>query len=181
MSGVFLGHTVDTCSLFFISPGGIPSHFKCNLPLAYTSSTDLADLSTIKFSDCKANMKLNRFLPNVITMFDSHVGLCPTSVELVDFHLVRHGNGTTYRLRLGLHEISSVRFGSLWIGFTLARIHLNCVRFRLHLHGIGYVQIRLGSGPLWYGSTLFIRDWFETGMVRLHIGSFSKVGPFGAS
>ena len=25
-------------------------------------------------------------------------------------------------------------------------------KFRLRLHGIGYVQIRLGSDPLWYGS-----------------------------
>ena len=31
-------------------------------------------------------------------------------------------------------------------------------RYRLRLHGIGYVQICLGSDPLWYGSTLFTRD-----------------------
>ena len=50
---------------------------------------------------------------------------------------------------------------------------------RLRLHGIGYVQISLGSGPLWYGSTLFTRDWFETGMVWFNVGSLSKVDLFG--
>ena len=46
---------------------------------------------------------------------------------------------------------------------------------RLRLHGIGYVQIRLGSDLLWYGSTLFTRDQicsdpFGIGstMVRIH-------------
>ena len=34
---------------------------------------------------------------------------------------------------------------------------------RLRLHGIGYVQIRLRSRPLWYRSTLLTRDCFETG------------------
>ena len=43
--------------------------------------------------------------------------------------------------------------------------------FKLRLHGIGYIQIHLGSDPLWYGSTLFTWDWFKTGTVRLHIGS----------
>ena len=41
----------------------------------------------------------------------------------------------------------------------------------LRLHGIGYVAIRLGLDPLWYGSTLFTRDWFETRTVQFHIGS----------
>ena len=42
---------------------------------------------------------------------------------------------------------------------------------RLRLHGIGYIQIRLGSDSLWYGSTVFTRDRFEIGTVRLHRGS----------
>ena len=46
-----------------------------------------------------------------------------------------------------------------------------CIRVRLRLHGIGYVQIRLGSDPLWTGSTLFTRDRFETGTLRFYIGS----------
>ena len=37
----------------------------------------------------------------------------------------------------------------------------NIIIFWLRLHGIGYVQIRLGSDPLWYGSILFTRDRFE--------------------
>ena len=36
---------------------------------------------------------------------------------------------------------------------------------RLRLHGIGYVQIRLGS------NALFKRDRFETGTVQFHMGS----------
>ena len=32
-------------------------------------------------------------------------------------------------------------------------------KLRLRLHGIGYVQIRLESDPIWYGSTLFTPDW----------------------
>ena len=43
--------------------------------------------------------------------------------------------------------------------------------FRPRLHGIGYVQIRLGSDPLWYGSTLFTRDRFETRTLQFHIRS----------
>ena len=56
---------------------------------------------------------------------------------------------------------------------------LNLAKLRLRLHGIGYVQIRLGSDPLWYGFTLFTRDRFETGMVRFHMGSPSQVDSFG--
>ena len=44
-------------------------------------------------------------------------------------------------------------------------------KLRLRVHGIGYVQIRLGSGPLWYGSTQFTQDRFESGMGRFHMGS----------
>ena len=47
------------------------------------------------------------------------------------------------------------------------------VWFRLRLHGIGYVQIPLESDPLWYGSTLFTRDRFETGTVRFGIALIS--------
>ena len=50
---------------------------------------------------------------------------------------------------------------------------------RLRLHGIGCVQIRLESGPLWYGPTLFTRDRFETAMVRCYMESPSQVNPFG--
>ena len=46
-------------------------------------------------------------------------------------------------------------------------------RIRLLLHGIAYLQIRLGSDPLWYRSTLFTRDRFETGTVRFYMGSTS--------
>ena len=36
-------------------------------------------------------------------------------------------------------------------------------------HGFGYVQVRLGSDPL----------WFETGTVQFHVGSPLQVDPFG--
>ena len=47
-------------------------------------------------------------------------------------------------------------------------------RFRLRLHWIGHVQIRLGSDPLWSGFTLFTQDQFKIGTVRFHMGSPSK-------
>ena len=53
------------------------------------------------------------------------------------------------------------------------------LRYRLRLHGIGYIQIRLESDPLWYGSTVFTQVRFETGTVRFHMGSSSYVDPFG--
>ena len=48
--------------------------------------------------------------------------------------------------------------GTIWFirGFKTT----NRITLRLRLQGIGYVQIRLGSDPLWYGSILFTRDRF---------------------
>ena len=37
----------------------------------------------------------------------------------------------------------------------------------------------LGSDPLWYGSSLFTRDRFQTGTVQFHMGSPSQVDPIG--
>ena len=35
------------------------------------------------------------------------------------------------------------------------------IYLRLDLHEIIYVQICLGSDPLWYGNNLFTQDWFK--------------------
>ena len=62
-------------------------------------------------------------------------------------------------------ETSLLNTTNSWI------INMDKGYFRLRLHGTRYVQIRLGSDPLWYESTLFTRDWFEIGTVQFHMGS----------
>ena len=45
-------------------------HTVLTIALVYTSNPGLAEPNTIKFGDNTANIKLDRFLPNLIIKFD---------------------------------------------------------------------------------------------------------------
>ena len=47
------------------------------LLLVYTSYPGRAEPNAIKFGDSTANIKLNRFLPNLLIKFDLYVELLP--------------------------------------------------------------------------------------------------------
>ena len=75
---------------------------------------------------------------------------------------------TTGKFGPSIHKSRKIKYQSKTLDKRSPKLKL-----RLCLQEIGYVQIRLGSDPLRYGSTLLTRGRFETGKVLFPVGSLS--------